>query len=183
MAEFLELPDWEGTEVTEGEEIPAGQERPQRTAPFLEAGKELPPKDNLMRLAEKPCQQVIDARHKKEQEMLKRKTRAGEGPSTAMPKRVRRDPNVVEGVISLTETEDANPINQAFPSGGPIQNQPNPEVAANAEENIAPQLSGEENVNHGVEENLGGGINENERSPPVRGNTPPIHLHSPEGNQ
>ena len=169
--------------MTEGEEIPAGQERPQRTAPFLAAGKELPPKDGLMRIAERPCQKVIDARKKKEQEALKRKAKAGEGPSTAIPKRARRDPNAPEGVASLDETVDATPLNHALPSVVPVQDQANPGVEENAAGNTAPHLSEEEHIGHDVGENLAGGANENEISQPTRGNTPLIHLASPKREQ
>lgn len=183
MAKFLELPDWEGTEVTEGEEIPAGQERPHRTTPFLAAGKELPPKDGLMRIAEKPCQKVIEAHQKKEQEALKRKAKAGEGTSTSMPKRTRRDPTAPEDVAFLDVTVDATPLNHAHPSVTPVQGQANPGVEENVAGHTAPQMSGEDHIGQGAGENLAGGVNENEASQPMRDNTPPIHLDSPEREQ
>ncbi|PWA33867.1 hypothetical protein CTI12_AA624540 [Artemisia annua] len=45
MAEFLELPDWEGTSFSVGEELPAGHQRPNRTTPPRAAGEAIPLKD------------------------------------------------------------------------------------------------------------------------------------------
>lgn len=129
-----------------------------------------------MRAAERPCQKVIDARKKKEQETLKRKAKAGEGPSTTMPKRVRRDPSMPESVVSFDKTVDADPLNHTHPSVAAVQEQTNPEGEENAAGNIAPHLTEEGNTGPDAE-----GVNEHENSQPTRGNISPIDLASPEG--
>ena len=95
-----------------------------------------------------------------------------------MPKRVRRGSNAPEGVVSLDETVDADPLNHAHPSVVPVQEQTNPGEEENAAGNTAPHLAEEGNAGPDA-----GGINEHENSQPTRGNTPPINLASPEREQ
>ncbi|PWA69734.1 transposase (putative), gypsy type [Artemisia annua] len=85
MAEFLELPDWEGTSFSVGEQLPAGHQRPNRTTPPRAAGQAIPAKDHLMKKAEKADEDVLNAKEKKEQEARRRAAlkRAGEGSSAA----------------------------------------------------------------------------------------------------
>ena len=95
-----------------------------------------------------------------------------------MPKRTRKDPTAPKDVASLDVTMDATPLNHARPSVIPVQGQANPGGEENVVGRPAPQMSEENQMGQG-----GDGANENEASQPTRGNTPPIHLDSPEREQ
>ena len=132
---------------------------------------------------QKPCPKVVEARRKKEQEALKRKTKAGEGPSTLPLKRRKNDVAAVEVGASLNDTVDATPLNHAHPSVAPVQGQVNPEeVEREDADGHAAHLAFEEtDQDAGV--NLTGEGNRDEVPHPSRGNTPPVHMASPEGEQ
>ena len=133
MSEFLELPDWEGTDVIEGSPIPDDQSPPVRTVEPLPEGQNPPAVEGLMKIAERANDEVVKAREKKERENRLRaegKRKAGEGTSNAAPRKRNRGTNSVGIIPSLGATLDASPIHLAPPNSAP-QNPP-----ANAEQPV-----------------------------------------------
>ncbi|PWA90378.1 hypothetical protein CTI12_AA101580 [Artemisia annua] len=93
MFEFLELPDWDGTSVSQGEALDPNRQAPKRTTDPLSPDKVIPEKDYLMDKAEKPDDDVLKAREKKEKANADRaaKRAAGEGPSQVSRKRQKKN--------------------------------------------------------------------------------------------
>ena len=174
MAEFLELPDWEGTSFGVGEVLPPGTVRPQRTTPPLPAGQAIPAKDHLMKKVEKADDDVLRAREKKEQDNARRlamKRAAGEGPSAGVKRRRQTVLDVATGAGAQDDVISVDPLNQANPSGGG--------GGATGGANAPEDVQEEGNIQEAGDENAPGGgpdpvAETNDERPP----TPPV-LQSP----
>ena len=177
MAEFLELPDWEGTSFGVGEVLPPGTVRPQRTTPPLAVGQAIPAKDHLMEKAERADDDVIRARERKEQDNARRlamKRAAGEGSSAGVKRRRQTVLDVTAGAVGQEDVISADPLNQANPSGGAGGGDGGANVQENVQEEGNIQEAGDENVPGGGPDHATEAGGANVERPP----TPPV-LQSP----
>ena len=123
MSDYLELPDLDGAEVSQGEPIPEGTVRPNRTTQPLDAGTNIPELDPFQRVVEEPNDEVIAAREEKERRQ-KEKGPAAKRKSVTVQKpepKKKRKTQVGENVLSLSadKTVDVDPLNVAAPQKEP----------------------------------------------------------------
>ena len=148
MSEFLELPNWDGTDVVDGPPLPEDQNRPVRTVEPLPEGQNIPPKEPLMKVAEKANDDVVKAREKKERENREKaaaKRKAGEGTSQAAPRKKTRGVNSAGVIPSLGVTVDTNPLNVAPPNSAPLHEPNHEEHHAQDEDHVSqPRFVAEE---------------------------------------